>query len=253
MQNEMRPALRALKGSEYGCPPDAFLSQANLVLSPVDSGTFFKMVGFGRGTVVAADPALVTEVSPIFAREDGIFCFDAPQLCGLNAVLRSYGYQLDEIYDTYLPTEIPHTAFDAPAGVEIAKLDRSAMSGLEWSAAIENAVSAPDGENKDEFAYAATVQGTVVSIAGVSSNYPRLWSVGVDTLPEYRGRGLATYLISLLSRDVLALGKIPIYSTWYSNIGSRSTCLRCGYRPGCVEIHATRQSSMPDPDAALSS
>ena len=238
---EMRDVLLDLKATEYGCPASTFLERANCLLAAAPDGLIFRMVGFGHGTVVLAHPSLEPDLAPFFAREDGIFCFDAPQLCTLNSILRKHGHRLGEIYDTYLPTELTSTGVGYSGDATIVKLGREELSRLEWSEEIENAISAPGSDNKDEFAYVAEVDAGIAAIAGTSSNYPGLWSVGVDTSPEHRGRGLASHLVSLVTRDVLALGIVPFYSTWYSNLGSRATALRCGYRPACVEILSTEE------------
>jgi GNAT superfamily N-acetyltransferase len=239
VKHEMRNALLELKPAEYDCPKSTLLKEANSVFTTAAGESFFKMVGFGRGTVAMADRSLGRELESFFASEDGVYCFDAPQLCALNDILGRHAYRPGEIFDTYLPTEAATTEVAYSGKATIRRLEREALSRLDWSHAIENAVTAPGPENKDKFAYLAEVDGKLAAIAGVSANYQRLWSVGVDTLPPFRGRGLASYLVSLVTHDVLKLGVIPIYSTWYSNLGSRATALRCGYRPGCVEIAAT--------------
>lgn len=38
----------------------------------------------------------------------------------------------------------------------------------------------------------------IIGIAVCSADTPELWQIGIDVLPEYRGRGIAKALVSLL-------------------------------------------------------
>lgn len=88
----------------------------------------------------------------------------------------------------------------------------------------------------NEFAYAAYEDDKIVSISGASSNTENLWWIGVDTVVEHRGHGLASGLATKVKNEVLSLNKIPIYPTWYANIPSRKTAISSGFMPGFVEI-----------------
>lgn len=88
----------------------------------------------------------------------------------------------------------------------------------------------------NEFAYAAYEDDKIVSISGASSNTENLWWIGVDTVVEHRGHGLAGGLVNKVKNEVLSLNKIPIYPTWYANIPSRKTAILSGFMPRFVEI-----------------
>jgi hypothetical protein len=61
-----------------------------------------------------------------------------------------------------------------------------------------------------------------------------MWQMGIDTLPEYRGKGLAAYLVNKLMLNILELGKIPYYNTGPNNIPSQKTAHRAGLVPAWV-------------------
>ena len=65
-----------------------------------------------------------------------------------------------------------------------------------------------------------------------------MWQIGVDVLPAYRRRGIASALTSRLALEILARGKVPFYCAAWSNIRSVRTALRCGYRPAWLEVTA---------------
>ena len=61
-------------------------------------------------------------------------------------------------------------------------------------------------------------------------------------MPSYRNKGIGSFLVSQLTESILDMGKVPYYSTWANNIGSRRLALAVGYRPVWVEIYANKVS-----------
>jgi predicted GNAT family acetyltransferase len=61
----------------------------------------------------------------------------------------------------------------------------------------------------------------------------------MDVLPDYRGRGIAAYLVTLLKEEIIKRGRIPYYSTSQSNIYSQNIAMNCGFFPAWVEAYST--------------
>ena len=93
-----------------------------------------------------------------------------------------------------------------------------------------------EGEKKDRIAAVGFVDGELAGVAGVSDDCDQLWQVGIDVLPQFRGRGIAKALTSALTREVFAKGKIPFYCTAWSNLISKRNAIACGYRSAWVEL-----------------
>lgn len=230
--------IMEIKANEYNCKASKFAESENQIL--IDEQVPFKMLTFGNNVVIVTTPNLYGDIQQIVGNIEGIFCFDAPQLCALNQVLNTQHYALGEIYDFYVPATVLHAFLERNGDFEIKKIHRSEYAMVDAIDTYENAVCTGDTFHINEFAYAALDGDRVAAIAGVSSNTDMLWWIGVDTVREYRGRGLASYLVHLVARDTLGLQKIPIYPTWFSNIASRITAINAGFRPGFVEIFAIR-------------
>ena len=77
-----------------------------------------------------------------------------------------------------------------------------------------------------------------MGMAGCSADTLLLWQIGIDVLPEYRGRGIATTLVTLLRDEVFRRGAIPYYGTSLSNLGSWKTALASGFVPAWVETES---------------
>ena len=242
MKSRIIKTFYKTKSTEYTCDESLFESTDNHVILSKEDEPFFKMISFGKGTFVKAQQPVYDALNVFFAKQNGIYCFDAPQLCEINEILKQYSYQLDEIFDTFLPFDVENTQINYDGSYRIAKLNFDDIERLEDKEQYQNALNLDNFIDKYQFAYAAFDQDKLAAISGTSGNSENFWPVGVDTVQQYRRLGLGTYLTGLMSKEVLKKGIYPIYSTWYSNIGSRTIAINCGYRPGCVEIGAVKFS-----------
>ena len=80
--------------------------------------------------------------------------------------------------------------------------------------------------------------GKLVGLAGCSADCDRMWQIGVDVLPEYRRKGIATTLTANLALEILVQGKVPFYCAAWSNLKSVRNAIAAGFRPAWVEMTA---------------
>ncbi|WP_346931289.1 GNAT family N-acetyltransferase [Clostridium sp.] len=124
-----------------------------------------------------------------------------------------------------------------PDNVVIKKIEKENMSEFYIKyPGFENALN----YEKDEIAIAAFIEGKIAAVAGADNYLEPLWQIGIDTVKEYRGQGLAKLLIQQLTKEILKLDKIPYYTTWSGNIASMRTALAVGFYPAWVEYFAEK-------------
>lgn len=82
---------------------------------------------------------------------------------------------------------------------------------------------------QNELAVIAKKGDEVVGVAGGCKPCSRLWQIGIDVLPEYRNFGLATYIVSHLTFEIMNRGDVPNYSTKASNIAAQRLAHNVGY------------------------
>ena len=70
----------------------------------------------------------------------------------------------------------------------------------------------------------------------VPADFDSMWQIGIDVLPEYRQKGIASALTSRLVVETLARGKVPFYCCAWSNIKSARNAIKSGFRPAWVEM-----------------
>lgn len=81
--------------------------------------------------------------------------------------------------------------------------------------------------------------GAAVSICCSVRMTPRAHEVGVETHPDFRGRGYAARVVSGWARAVREQGLIPLYSTSWENPSSRAVANRLGLVQYGADFHVT--------------
>ena len=77
---------------------------------------------------------------------------------------------------------------------------------------------------------------TLIGMAGASADCDSMWQIGVDVLPAYRKRGIASAMTVRLAREILKRGKVPFYCSAWSNIRSVRNAVKSGFLPAWVEL-----------------
>ena len=70
--------------------------------------------------------------------------------------------------------------------------------------------------------------GRLASLCFSARNTPTAAEAGVETLEEFRGRGYAPAVVAAWARAVRREGRIPLYSTSWDNLASRSVARKLG-------------------------
>lgn len=63
-----------------------------------------------------------------------------------------------------------------------------------------------------------------------------MWQIGIDVLPEYRRKGIASALTSRLAVEIIDRGKVPFYCCAWCNLKSARNALKSGFRPAWAEM-----------------
>jgi RimJ/RimL family protein N-acetyltransferase len=78
--------------------------------------------------------------------------------------------------------------------------------------------------------FAVLHDGQAVAVCFSSRVGDRACAAGVETLPEFRGRGFASETTAGWALAVRASGRIPLYGTDWQNLASRGVARRLGLR-----------------------
>ncbi|MDD3192521.1 MAG: GNAT family N-acetyltransferase [Oscillospiraceae bacterium] len=181
----------------------------------------FEMATFGRGSVISASSDLLPRLRRELAKLDRDALWSQP-------FLRSIGHY-------FLPDPDALRKLPFPPGIRLEWAGVENMAELYRFEGFSNALgydlAAP---RPDVLAVSAWEGERLVGMAGASADCNMLWQVGVDVLPDWRGKGLGSAMVSALSLAVLENGKIPYYGTSSSNLASQRTACRVGFYPAWV-------------------
>ncbi len=246
--SEYREKLLRLLALEFNCSPEDFTkSESVLSVSELHEGRrvysdekyFFHMATLGGNAVLTADERLHPFLREFMQKEEGHWLFELPNLIPLERELNRFGYTLTNTHHMFLPFEQAEPFGEFPVKWFYGREEIGRFYG---DKRFPNALC--DGYNEkrpDRIAVCAYDGDEIMGMAGCSEDAPGWQQIGIDVLPEYRSRGVGTYLVALLKKELLRRGEIPFYGTSLSNYHSWNIALNCGFRPAWVEVGASRK------------
>lgn len=235
----------ALQQSAYDCNCDAkdFLQEKNIVTVskkhekarvylplPLECD----LVTYGNNIVAQTSERTAEVVREYIDKYPIEHCFETPNIHVLNEALQKFDLKICFMAEYFLPDV--EKLQKLPCEYELRVLHQEDFADLyteEWS----NALCA-DRKELDVLGVGAYDNGKLVGLAGCSADCERMYQIGVDVLPEYRKKGIASALTSQLALEILALGKVPFYCAAWCNIKSVRNAVKCGFRPAWVELTA---------------
>ncbi len=226
---------------DLNCEPGDFL-KAEPVISPgglsgrakryYEEPIACNFVSYGRNVVASVQEAYREIVKAYVHTYDFYSCFETPAVGWLNEQLAPCGQQIMFMAEYWLPGKDGIRAL--PCEYETRLLGPEAFEPLylpQWHNAL-----CERRKTLDRLAVGAYDGNALVGLAGCSADADDMWQIGIDVLPPYRGRGIASALTSRLAEEILKCGKAPFYCCAWSNIPSARNAIRCGFAPAWVEM-----------------
>ena len=159
-------------------------------------------------------------------------CFETPNLHVLNDAFQKTGHRVCFMAEYFLPDVQLLRAL--PCEYELRLLTAKDFSGLyteQWSNAL-----CKDRKELDVLGIGAYHKEQLIGLAACSADCETMWQIGVDVLPEYRRKGIASALTGRLAIEILERGKVPFYCCAWSNLKSAKNAIKSGFRPAWVEM-----------------
>lgn len=238
---EMLQAAMEQSAIDLNCDPADFLSKVNkVVLSKKRDGArkylelpfVCNLVSYGGNIVASVQPEYTDMVKSYIDRYPAEHCFETPHLQVFNEAVRAKGQLVCFMAEYWLPDLNKVRTFDCP--YELRLLTQENFTELyrpEWSNAL-----CEKRKELDVLGVGAYHEDELVGFAACSADCETMWQIGVDVLPSYRRKGIASAVTSRLTLEILKKGKIPFYCCAWSNVKSARNAVRCGYSPAWVEL-----------------
>lgn len=203
---------------------------------------FFEMVTVGSSAVIMAEERLCPALKEWSGgAEEPHWLFEFPRMQKLAEILAPYGYELTQTHHGYLPAGSFSFA-PLPEGFSLKWLEQREIAGFYPNKAYPNALQERENPARPDVLALAAMDGEkIAGLAGASADGKELWQIGIDVLPEYRGRGLGTALVRNLAAEIEKRGKLPFYYASLSNLHSQNIAAACGFRPAWVDVSAWKR------------
>ena len=171
-------------------------------------------------------------VAEYLGRHPVAHCFETPALHEFDGALARFGVRSCYMAEYFLPD--PRRLRTRDCGYDCRTLYAADFRGL-YLPAWKNAVCKARAEY-DVLCVGAYDGDTLIGLAGASADCETMWQIGIDVLPQYRRKGIASALTSRLAAEILNAGKVPFYCAAWSNLGSVRNALSCGFFPAWTEL-----------------
>ena len=232
---------------DFNCDPDDLRANENIItVSALNEGRrsyslgrpFLQMVTLGDNAVIMSDECLQEFLHGWIKDVKGYNLFDFENLLKLNEELKKYGYQMDPTHHMFLPCR----DVSIEKNYQVKWFYGSEINRFYGDTRFQNAIAfpAPCPVRPDRIIAIAVDGDNIMGMAGCSEDAPHWQQIGIDVLPEYRSRGVGTYLVSLLKNKIIEMGDSPFYGTAAANNHSQNIAINCGFRPAWVETEAVK-------------
>lgn len=228
---------------DLGADPSDFMKTENVVvLSQVhpEARRYLTLpfscdlVSYGNNIVASVGEEYRALTEDFLGKYPVEHCFETPNLHVLNDALLPHGQKICFMAEYFLPdVEILRPL---PCAYELRVLYPSDFADL-YTPAWSNALC-EQRKHLDLLGVGAYDGGKLVGLAGCSADCDTMYQIGIDVLPEYRRRGIASALTSRLAVEVFEREKVPFYCAAWSNVKSVRNAIKSGFRPAWVEMTA---------------
>ena len=189
-------------------------------------------VSYGNNVVASVKDDYREIVTEYINKFEFYHCFETPNMHWLDERLAKKGQRICFMAEYYLPDV--NKLQPLPCDFELRILEPHDFLDLykpEWSNAL-----CKDRKELDVLGIGAYDRDKLIGLAGCSADADLMWQIGVDVLPEYRRKGIASALTSRLAIEILERGKVPFYCSAWSNIRSVRNAVKSGFIPAWVEM-----------------
>ena len=216
---------------------------------------FFRVIVFMGKAYVMADEQTIPGWEEILKDYPAEWFFNYSRLRKIDHILNEYDRELIDTHIFFLPDE-DAAVMKEPDGVRWftqEQIDASKEINP-FHSAWPYSPTQPDvygvGMPKDEKipgSDSSVISGSsedlndllvsdMAALAGASRDGEYVHQIGIDVLPEYRGRGLSTTLVTILKQKIIEDGSLPFYGTGEGHAISRTTAIKSGFLPAFAEL-----------------
>ncbi len=190
------------------------------------------LISYGSNIVASIDEKYEKIVRAYIEKYPIEHCFETPNMYVLNDAFLPYDLEVCFMAEYFLPDMTKLSKETCLYDMKIlTKEDFTSLYVPEWSNAL-----CEKRKELDVLGVGAYDGKQLIGFAACSADCDTMWQIGVDVLPQYRRKGIASTLTSVLASEIIDRGKIPFYCCAWSNIKSARNAIKSGFRPAWAEM-----------------
>ncbi len=226
---------------DSSCSAQDFLSSENkVVISKTNENArkylqlpfICDLTSYGSNIVASVSPDLQDVVGDFISKHPIEHCFETPNLHLLIEKLKPFNANVCFMAEYFLPDvdNMPNLSCEYETKILTAK-DFANLYTPEWSNAL-----CIKRKQLDVLGVAAYENNELIGLAGCSADCDDMWQIGIDVLPQYRKKGIASTLTNRLALEILSREKVPFYCCAWANIKSIRNSIKAGFKPAWVQL-----------------
>lgn len=227
---------------DYNCSVNDFDNNKNLItdLKIIEGSRKYnndkdilKILIFNGKAVISADKCIKEWCNENLANFPGEWLFLYSALRRIDKKLNEFGYEIDNTHHYYLPKD---NNYVAPKDFKLKWYEKDEILQFKGDDRFDEAF-AFDSNYPDILAVSAVDdEGKILGMAGASEDSDIMWQIGINVLPEAKGKGVASVIVQALKNEILRREKVPFYGTVESHIISQKVALKSGFYPVFAEV-----------------
>lgn len=227
---------------DYNCIIDDFNNSENLITDLKEilgarkynnDKEILKILIFNGKLVVSADEAIKGWCTENLLKFPGEWLFLYSVLRRIDKKLNEFGYEIEDTHHYYLPIDNNDVG---SKNFNFKFYEKDEILQFKEDSRFDEAFAF--NENYPDILAVAALddEGNILGMAGASEDSDIMWQIGVNVLPEAKGKGVATTIVKALKNEIFNRGKIPFYGTVESHIISQKVALKSGFYPVFAEV-----------------
>ncbi len=197
----------------------------------------FMMLTMGNNCIFKGKKELLDWCKGKFDNVPAEEIMDGSNLFDLESKLREEGYKLEGQHLVF--EHVKDVSLSLPEGYKTNVMTQPKIKEYYQYKEFDNAFSF--NEKEDCLAIALFHEEKVVAMVACDNRVPSSWQIGIDTLKEHRGKGIASYLVSEIAKEIKKNGVTPFYTTWGANIASLRVALKAGFTPAATYYYGKKE------------
>lgn len=190
------------------------------------------LVSYGSNIVASVKQGYGELIWEYIHKFEFYHCFETPAIHWLSERIGSMGQKICFMAEYFLPDLEKLVPLSCEYETKVLYPgDFTNLYQKKWSNAL-----CEDRKDLDVLGVGAYDQGKLIGLAACSADCDSMWQIGVDVLPDYRRKGIASSLTGRLAMEILERDRVPFYCCAWFNIGSARNAIRSGFVPTWVEM-----------------